>query len=642
MTRAIYVGPWRVDLTVRDGVVPPVPGAVLARAIAAAIEAAGAPSPAAVGLILSDDAELAALNAAHLGKTGPTDVLSFPLLAPGAFPEHPGGPDRGTGPTDDFALPPGRRPHLGEIVVSVERAIEQAEAGRGGQTGDVRWSPADELRLLGDARRPPPLRLGPRRTGRGGRDAGPRSGVLPRRTRRRRAQRPWPSRAVGRPGWYHRSGPSRDGIGPCRAVCGGSLEGRRGSREPWVAVRRDAPQRRLAGDGPARRTGRLDRQGPPARRVERRHGPLPRPRPDPRQAAHLHERLGARRAQGPGPRPCAAERPPHRGRRLRAAVRQAALPRGRRPRRSQRPALDHRGARHREVQPAAGRDRRARPRGHRSRPDPLRARRAATARRAARRRRRCGRGLGARGDEQGRQPLQHVRAPTGRHDPAGGRGRGRWPARRRRDPPDQGPDGAASGRPSRTTEPCPIPPLRGRRGRDRRIAERVATDFAARHAPPAPEAEVDFDIGAVDAEVADARRPPPKSKPPAKVAAGTTAEPARKGGHRLPDLSALPPLLAATGTFEALRERLGRPDEEPGRTGRHVGLVAVPHGAKSYLAADPGPGRRRRAPGLDRPGCRDRRSRRRGTGRLAGRPRCRRRPRAADRARLRAQRADRR
>jgi probable rRNA maturation factor len=33
-------------------------------------------------------------------------------------------------------------------VVSVERAIEQASAGRGGQTGDVAWSPADELRLL--------------------------------------------------------------------------------------------------------------------------------------------------------------------------------------------------------------------------------------------------------------------------------------------------------------------------------------------------------------------------------------------------------------------------------------------------------------------------------------------------------------
>jgi probable rRNA maturation factor len=32
--------------------------------------------------------------------------------------------------------------------VSVERAVDQAEHGTGGQTGDVRWSPGDELRLL--------------------------------------------------------------------------------------------------------------------------------------------------------------------------------------------------------------------------------------------------------------------------------------------------------------------------------------------------------------------------------------------------------------------------------------------------------------------------------------------------------------
>ena len=131
MTRAIYTGPWRVDITVRDGVVSPVPAAGLARAIAAALEAAGAQPPASIGLILSDDAELAELNEAHLGHEGPTDVLSFPLS-----------------PSPDFPLPPGRRPSLGDIVVSVERAAEQAEAGRGGQTGDVRWTAADELRLL--------------------------------------------------------------------------------------------------------------------------------------------------------------------------------------------------------------------------------------------------------------------------------------------------------------------------------------------------------------------------------------------------------------------------------------------------------------------------------------------------------------
>jgi len=150
VTRAIYLGAWRIDLDIRDGISPPIPGAALARAIAAALAAAGAPSPASVGLILTDDAELAGLNAEHLGTTGPTDVLSFPLLPPDAFPEHPGAAARAataTG-TPKFPLPPGRRPHLGDIVVSVERATEQAVEGRGGQTGDTHWSPADELRLL--------------------------------------------------------------------------------------------------------------------------------------------------------------------------------------------------------------------------------------------------------------------------------------------------------------------------------------------------------------------------------------------------------------------------------------------------------------------------------------------------------------
>ena len=131
MTRSLYRPPWRIDVDVRDGVTSPASTAALARAIAGALDAAGARSPASIGLILSDDAELAKLNAEHMGHAGPTDVLSFPL-----------------DPSPAFSLPPGRRPHLGDIVVSVERAMEQAASGRGGQTGDVRWSARDELRLL--------------------------------------------------------------------------------------------------------------------------------------------------------------------------------------------------------------------------------------------------------------------------------------------------------------------------------------------------------------------------------------------------------------------------------------------------------------------------------------------------------------
>ena len=140
MTRSIYRPPWRIDLEVRAGVRPPLAGSVLARTAATALDAVDAPSPASIGLILSDDAELAQLNERHMRVIGATDVLSFPLLPPSAF--------RSGAPQPTVPRPPGIRIHLGDIVVSVERAADQAATGRGGQTGDVRWSAADELRLL--------------------------------------------------------------------------------------------------------------------------------------------------------------------------------------------------------------------------------------------------------------------------------------------------------------------------------------------------------------------------------------------------------------------------------------------------------------------------------------------------------------
>jgi probable rRNA maturation factor len=140
MTRSIYRPPWRIDLDVREGVRSPVPGSAIARTAAAALDEVGAPSPASIGLILSDDAELAQLNATHMGVDGPTDVLSFPLLPASAF--------RHGAPEPTAPRPPGMRIHLGDIVMSVERATDQAATGRGGQTGDVHWSAADEVRLL--------------------------------------------------------------------------------------------------------------------------------------------------------------------------------------------------------------------------------------------------------------------------------------------------------------------------------------------------------------------------------------------------------------------------------------------------------------------------------------------------------------
>lgn len=135
---AFYLPPWRIDVTVRPGVRSPIPLAPLARLAASGLRICGAPSPASLGLILSNDRELADLNVEHMGHKGTTDVLSFPLLPVGMFPTHPGqDPTLRKQRSASFALPPGRRPHLGDIIVSVERARAQAEG-----------SVEDELRQL--------------------------------------------------------------------------------------------------------------------------------------------------------------------------------------------------------------------------------------------------------------------------------------------------------------------------------------------------------------------------------------------------------------------------------------------------------------------------------------------------------------
>ena len=54
--RSLYLRPWRVDIEWRDGVPRLLPSTVVARTVAAALDAAGAPRPASIGLILADDA----------------------------------------------------------------------------------------------------------------------------------------------------------------------------------------------------------------------------------------------------------------------------------------------------------------------------------------------------------------------------------------------------------------------------------------------------------------------------------------------------------------------------------------------------------------------------------------------------------
>ncbi len=75
-------------------------------------------SGAGVTLLLASDARLRALNRRYLGKDRSTDVLSFPASG-----------DLGPG-----------RPHLGEIAISVPRAVRQARRAR--------WTLGEEMALL--------------------------------------------------------------------------------------------------------------------------------------------------------------------------------------------------------------------------------------------------------------------------------------------------------------------------------------------------------------------------------------------------------------------------------------------------------------------------------------------------------------
>ncbi|MEO8228553.1 MAG: transcription-repair coupling factor [Chloroflexota bacterium] len=132
------------------------------------------------------------------------------------------------------------------------------------------------------------------------------------------------------------------------------------------------------------------------------------------------------------------------------------------------------------------------------------------------------------------------------------------------------------------------PPLRGKRGAERRLGERLADEFVARHRVTTEEI-VDFDVAEVDREVEDAERAEDaearSTRPKASTPTATRTALTPRTRRRLPDLAVLPALLATTGSFGSLRERLSRPEEVLPKHGRHAGLTAVPHGAKTYLAA---------------------------------------------------------
>jgi probable rRNA maturation factor len=74
-----------------------------------ALEAEAVAAPAELSIAFVDDAAIQVLNRDYRATDAPTDVLSF-----------------AQGEGDEFALPEGAAPHLGDVIVSIETARRQA------------------------------------------------------------------------------------------------------------------------------------------------------------------------------------------------------------------------------------------------------------------------------------------------------------------------------------------------------------------------------------------------------------------------------------------------------------------------------------------------------------------------------------
>jgi probable rRNA maturation factor len=75
------------------------------------LESEGAPAPLEVGVVVTTDEEVHALNHQYLGHDYKTDVLSFGMVQDGS---------------EEFITPEERPDYLGDVVISYDRAAEQA------------------------------------------------------------------------------------------------------------------------------------------------------------------------------------------------------------------------------------------------------------------------------------------------------------------------------------------------------------------------------------------------------------------------------------------------------------------------------------------------------------------------------------
>lgn len=103
-----------MSVSVLDAQIFDLDGEAITRFASAVLDAEGVEQDAHMTIRFVEDDEIAALNATHMGKTGPTDVLSFPIED--ASPGNPPTRAEGGPPLD-----------LGDIFIATHVVREHAE-----------------------------------------------------------------------------------------------------------------------------------------------------------------------------------------------------------------------------------------------------------------------------------------------------------------------------------------------------------------------------------------------------------------------------------------------------------------------------------------------------------------------------------
>jgi probable rRNA maturation factor len=98
-----------VHIQISKSIQMPVNARQLDKAVLETLRFTGSSTDSEITLVFTDDAQLQKLNKNFLGIDEPTDVLSFPA---------------------DFIDPDSEHPYLGDILISVPRAAEQAYANQ--------------------------------------------------------------------------------------------------------------------------------------------------------------------------------------------------------------------------------------------------------------------------------------------------------------------------------------------------------------------------------------------------------------------------------------------------------------------------------------------------------------------------------